>query len=45
MFLLYDDENDYYQLENLAEKRPEVVRELKERLEKKLRETNDNWRD
>ena len=45
MTVLYDDENDYYQLEDISEKEPETAALLKERLEKRLEEIGDNWRD
>lgn len=44
-FILFDDENDYYQLHDLSAEKPEIVAELKQRLEKKLEEIGDNWRD
>ncbi|MDE7043726.1 MAG: sulfatase-like hydrolase/transferase, partial [Acetatifactor sp.] len=45
MTVLYDDENDYYQLEDISEKEPETAALLRERLEKRLEEIGDNWRD
>lgn len=44
-YVLFDDEKDYFQLEDLAEKEPQVVELLKKRLEKRLEEIGDDWRD
>jgi arylsulfatase A-like enzyme len=41
--ILHDRTKDKYQLKNIAGERPEVVKELKEKLGELLRKTNDPW--
>lgn len=43
--VLYYDEKDYFQLEDISEKEPETAALMKEWLEKRLKEIGDNWRD
>ncbi len=40
-YRLYDNENDPYQLENIADKKPDLVNNLRERLNKRLKEIDD----
>ncbi|RLD11962.1 MAG: sulfatase [Chlamydiae bacterium] len=40
---LYDNKKDPYQLENIADSKPELVKKLTEKLYKKLTEINDPW--
>ncbi|MHC4682357.1 MAG: sulfatase family protein [Planctomycetota bacterium] len=42
--LLFDNQEDPYQLRNVAESSPEIVRELTEELHEWLKKTNDPWR-
>jgi len=42
--LLFDNKKDPYQLENIAESSPEVVRRLTGELNQWLRKTNDPWK-
>jgi arylsulfatase A-like enzyme len=42
--LLFDNKNDPYQLENIAESSPEVVRRLTGELNQWLRKTKDPWK-
>jgi len=41
--ILHDNIEDKYQLENIAEERPGVVKELREKLNEWLRKTDDPW--
>jgi len=41
--LLFDNKKDPYQLKNIAESNPELVRELTEELKQWLEKTNDPW--
>lgn len=43
--ILHDNQKDPYQLKNVAESSPSIVRELTEKLEKQLRKNNDPWLD
>ena len=42
--LLIDNQKDPYQLKNIAESRPEVVRKLTDELARRLKKTNDPWK-
>lgn len=42
-YILYDTQEDKYQLHNIADEKPAVVRVLRERLEEWLEKTNDLW--
>ncbi|MFC1637251.1 sulfatase-like hydrolase/transferase, partial [Planctomycetota bacterium] len=42
-YVLHDNINDPYQLKNVADTKPEVVRELTQELEELLRKQNDPW--
>ncbi len=41
--VLHDNRSDPYQMENVADQRPEVVRQLTEELERRLRKNSDPW--
>ena len=42
-YYLHDNVQDRYQLKNITEENPEVVKELTAKLEKLLRKNNDPW--
>jgi hypothetical protein len=42
-YILHDNVEDPYQLENIAAERPEVFKELREELERWLLKNNDPW--
>ena len=42
-YVLHDNINDPYQLKNIADNEPQIVRELTKKLEKWLRKNNDPW--
>lgn len=44
-FVLFDDETDYYQMNDISQKNPDIIVQLKDRLERKLEVIGDNWRD
>jgi arylsulfatase A-like enzyme len=41
--VLHDNRSDPYQLENVADQRPEIVKQLTEELERWLRKNHDPW--
>jgi arylsulfatase A-like enzyme len=41
--ILHDNLNDPYQLENIADQEPELIRQLSKELNEWLTKTNDNW--
>lgn len=43
--LLFDNAGDRYQMSNVAGERGEVVKDLRERLERKLKGLGDGWVD
>ncbi|MHC4518654.1 MAG: sulfatase family protein [Planctomycetota bacterium] len=42
-YVLHDNQNDPYQLKNIAPDRPEIVQQLTGQLERRLRANNDPW--
>jgi hypothetical protein len=42
--LLFDNQNDPYQLKNIAENNPTIVRKLTAELKQWLKKTNDPWK-
>jgi len=41
--ILHDNKNDPYQLKNIANEKPQLIVDLREKLMKRLKEINDPW--